>query len=162
MAMLFFPDNTAARDGDSAACYGGDALGVELMLSGMDALVQGFSGIIVQNRNRLLADDWAGVYTGIYEMNGAARNLNTVVQRLLPGFKAGKRGQKGRMNIHDAALECAKKIALENAHKTGKNDQVYFGGLQCCDKCPLGIFVELGAEFARRNELGWEFSFAGV
>lgn len=60
------------------------------------------------------------------------------------------------MNVHDAAFEGAQEIALQHAHETGQHDQIYLGRLQGGHKRALGLFIQLGAEFARRNELGRE------
>jgi hypothetical protein len=132
------------------------------MLGGVNTLVQAFSGVVVQNRNCLLADDGAGIYAGIHEMNGATGDFHTMVESLLPGFKTGKGRQQTRVDIHYAAFEGAEKIALEHTHETCEDDQIYFSGLQCGHKRSLGVFIELGAEFTRRNELGRKLSFSGM
>src|SRR5581483_11698537 len=66
------------------------------------------------------------------------------------------------MHVDDAAFKCAKKISLEHAHKTGEHNQIHFRILQRFDKCALGVFVQLGAKFSRRNELRGQIAFARV
>ena len=66
------------------------------------------------------------------------------------------------MDVHDAAFKRAQKFALQHAHETGEHDQIHFGCLQRDDKCTLGLLVQLGAEFSRRDELRRNFPFARV
>ena len=161
-AMLFFPHNPAPNDGYFPPRNRGDTFRIELMLCGVNALVQAFCGVIIQNRHGLLADDRAGIHTRIHEMNRAASHFDAVIERLFPGFKTGKGGQQGRMDIHDTTFEGAQKIALQDTHEASQDHQIHLGGLQGADKRALGVFIKLGAEFPRRNELGRELSFAGM
>lgn len=64
------------------------------------------------------------------------------------------------MDIDDAPLECAQKIALQNAHETGEHNQIHPRILQRGDKCAFRILVQLGAKFSRRNELCGYFPVA--
>ena len=66
------------------------------------------------------------------------------------------------MNIHDATLERAEKIALQHAHETGKHHQIHLRVLQRGHERAFGIILELGAEFSRRDELRGQFPLACV
>jgi len=55
------------------------------MFGGMDTLVQALRSVIVENRHDLLADNGAGIDAGIDEMDGAAGDLDAIIQSLLPG-----------------------------------------------------------------------------
>ena len=66
------------------------------------------------------------------------------------------------MDVHDVAFERAQKIAFEHAHETGEHDKIHFRILQSGDESTLGIFIQLGAEFSRRDELGRQLAFARV
>ena len=85
------PNNLAPDGGDFSARNGGDAFGVEMVLGGMNALVQAFGRVVIENGDALLPDDGTSVHAGIHEMNGAAGDFDAVVEGLFPGFEAGKR-----------------------------------------------------------------------
>ena len=55
-----------------------------------------------------------------------------------------------------------RKSPFQHAHETGEHDQIHFRRLQRADKCALGVLVQFGAEFSRRNELRRKVSFARV
>ena len=60
------------------------------MLGSLDSLMEAFGCVGVQNWDGLLSDDCAGVYAGIDEMNGAAADLDSVIEGLFPRFQARK------------------------------------------------------------------------
>lgn len=132
------------------------------MLGGVDALVEGFGGVVVQDGHGLLADDGAGVDTGVHEMDGAASGFHAGIECLSPGFQAGERRQEGGMNIHDAALERAQKIAFENAHKTGEDYEIHPRVEHGLNVKALGVFIEFGAKFSGGDESRGKVARAGV
>ena len=56
-------------------------------------------------------------------MHRAARELATCVNGALMGVQPGKRGQKGRMNIEQAACIVLHEGRRQDAHETGQHDQ---------------------------------------
>ena len=66
------------------------------------------------------------------------------------------------MDVHDAPLECAQKIALQHAHETGQHNQIDFGILQRGDERAFRRLVQLGAKLSRRNKLRGNFPVARV
>jgi len=132
------------------------------VLGGMDAVMEGFGCVVIQNGDGLLADDGAGIHAGIHEMDGAAGDLDAMVEGLLPSFEAGEGGEEGWVDVDDAAGEGAQKVAFEDAHEAAKHDEVHLGVLQGGDEGLFGRFVQLGAEFAGGDELGGDLALAGV
>ena len=132
------------------------------MFRRVNALVQCCRRILIKHRHRLLADNGPGVHTGIDEMDGATGDFHALIQRLFPGFQSGEGGQQRGVNINDAAFKGAQKIALKHAHETGEDDQIHFRRLQLLHEGAFGVFVQFGAEFARRNELGGHVAFTGM
>ena len=70
-------------------------------------------------------------------MHGAAGELHAVIKGLLLAVRAGKGGQKGRVNVHDAHGEGTKKKRRENPHETGKHDDLHLMGLQSIHEFPV-------------------------
>lgn len=157
-----FPEDAAALHGNFAARNGADAFRVKLVFGGVDALMQTRGGVMVENGHGLLADDGAGIHAGVHKMHGAAGDFHAVVERLFPGFEPGKGGQQRGMDIDDAPFKRAQKIALQDAHETGEDDQIHLGRLQLFHESALGVLVQFGAEFSRRDEAGGKIAFAGV
>lgn len=62
----------------------GDASRIEFMFCRVNALVQSFRRVVVQNRHRRLADDRAGIHSCIHEMHRATGDFHAVIQRLPP------------------------------------------------------------------------------
>ena len=55
------------------------------------------------------------------------------------------------MDINDAVGKGAKEFALEDAHEAGEDNEVDLLFLEGGDEASFSIFVELGAEFSRRD-----------
>jgi len=132
------------------------------VFSGVNPLMQAFWRVVFQHRNGLLTDDRTRIHARIHEMHGATGEFHAMIQRLFPRFEPWKRRQQRRMHIHDSSFKRAKKIPFEHAHKSGEHNQIHLRPLQGRDKRALRFFVQLGAEFSRRDELRGEFSRAGV
>src|SRR4051812_26176358 len=90
-SVLRSKDNCAAADRNLASGNGIDAAGIQFMLGGLDSRVQRFGGVGIQHRDGLLADNGAGIDTGIHEVDGATGDLYPIIERLFPGFQSGKR-----------------------------------------------------------------------
>lgn len=56
----------------------------------LNARMQGLRGVSRKNWHGFLGDDRAGINPLIDEMNSHACELHAVLERLLPGFEAGK------------------------------------------------------------------------
>ena len=132
------------------------------MLRGVNALVQGFRRIIVQDGNGLLRDNWPRIYSGIDEMHRATGDLHAMIQRLLPGFQSGKRREQGRVDVHDATFKCPQEISLQHTHETSEHDQIHFRISQRVHVRALGVFIELRPEFPRRDKSRRKISFSRV
>ena len=98
------PEHAAAPNGNITAGKRGHAARIQLMLGDLNPLGQRFGGVVIPHWNRLLADDRAGVHPRIHEMHRAASHFDALIQRLLPGFQAGKRRQERWMNVDDPDL----------------------------------------------------------
>ena len=152
-------NDAPALEGDLAAGNGSETPGIQFVFGGVDTLVERLRGIVIQDRDGLLADNRAGIDAGIDEMDGATAYLDPIGLGLFPGLEPRERRQERGMDIHDAAGEGLEKLALEDAHEPGQGNQLDFGAPQGLDAGPLGLFVQFGAEFARRDESGGDIAF---
>ena len=146
-------------EGDLAAGNRREAPGIQFVFGSMDTLVERLRGIVIQNRDGLLADDRAGIDAGIDEMDGATADLDSVGLGLFPRFEPRERRQERGMDIHDAAGEGLQELPFEDAHEPGQGHQLDLGGPQGLDVRPLGLFVQFGAKFALRDESGGDIAF---
>ena len=150
---IVFSNHPSSRHRNFPARNGRHTFRIKLMLGSLNPVMQRLRRVLVQNRDRLLADDRAGIHARIHKMHRTPRHLHAVIQRLFPGFEAGKRRQQRRMDVHDAPLERAQKFALQHPHETRQHNQIHLCRLQSGDERPLGVLVQLGAELSRRDEL---------
>ena len=139
-------------DFDGTPGDSGNAFRIELVLSRVDSLVQALRGVIIEHGHGLLADNRAGIDSGIHEVNGAAGDFNAGIKRLFPGFESGKSGKQRRMNVNDSAFKCFQEIAFQHPHESGQGNQIYPGILQGRDIGVFRVLVELGAEFTGWHE----------
>ena len=153
-------DHPPALHADSTARQGGHTPGIQLVLSDLNSLVQRFGRVLIQHRHCLLADDWARVHARIHEMDGAAGHLDSVLQRLPPGFQAGKRRQERRVNVNRPPCESPKEPLLQHPHESRQHHQVHPRSAQRLDVRPLRLLVQFGAELAGRNEACRNLPFA--
>ena len=157
---LPFPNDFSAPYLNLAASDGRHAPGIELVLRRMDALMQSFRGVAIQDRDGLLPDDRAGIDPRINKMNGAARDFHPMVKGLFPGFQAGKRRQKRRMDIDDASFEGLQKLSLKDPHEACQYQQINSCLAKRRHVGALGVFFQFCSKFARRKEAGWEPTLA--
>ncbi len=118
--------------------------------------------IIVPDRHSLLSNYWSGIHARIDEMDGAAGDLNAVIQRLFPGLQAGKGRQQGGVDIDDPAFKSLEEVPLEHSHEARQGDHIHLGFPQGARIGVLGLLVELGAEAARGQVLRPEAALARV
>ena len=142
----------AAFDGNLACGQRGDHARIKPVLGFLDARMQFLGRIAGEYGDSFLRDDRAGVDALIHKMHRTTSELHAVIQRLFPRFQAGKGGQQGGVNVDDTAGERAQKLPLQDAHETGKHDQIDAAAGQKLHETGLGGFIQLGAEFARIDE----------
>lgn len=75
------------------------------MFFGLDALVEGFRGIVREDRDACLEDDGAGVHAAIDVVDGAAGLGGTGEDGLFPGFEARESGEERGVDVEDAVGE---------------------------------------------------------
>lgn len=156
------PNHVPPAHGDIPPRDGRHALRIKPVLRGVNALVQRFSRVVIQNRNRGLANDRPGIDAGINIMNGAPGHFHPVIQGLFPGFETRERRQQRRVNIDDSPLKTAQEIALENAHEPGKDHQIHPDRIERVDISAFRFLVELGAEFAGSEITSGKIPISGV
>jgi len=157
---LPFPNDFSALHFDLSAGDGRHAPGIELVLRRMDALMQSFRGVAIQDRDGLLPDDRAGIDPRINKMNGAACDFHPVIKGLFPGFQAGKRRQKRRMDIDDASFEGLQKLSLKDPHEACQYQQINSCLAKRRHVGALGVFFQFCSKFARRQEARGEATLA--
>src|SRR6266436_5830234 len=111
-------------------------LGVDAMFLFQDALGKGVLVVGVEDGDDGLQDDGAGVEIFVDEMDGAAGELDAVVEGLLLRFEAGEGRQERRVNIEDALGKGGYEEGGEKAHVAGEADEINF------------VFVENGGDLA--------------
>jgi hypothetical protein len=158
---LLARDRTAAAL-DAEFGFGDEAkgFGVGFAFGNLDAGVEGFRGVGVEDGHGGLGDDGAAVDALIDEVNGAAGDFDAVFEGLAPGFEARKGGEERWMDVDDAIGEGAEEFAFQDAHEAGEGDVINLRFFEGGDVAGFGFVVEFGAEFSRGDKLGVEFAFA--
>lgn len=126
-----------------------DGSWVKRVLRFLNSGVQSFGGVVVVNRDRLLCDDRAGIDALVHQVHGASGHFDAVIERLLPGFQAGKSRQKSWVDVHDALIKGAKELAFQNAHESRQHHEIDLRFLQGGDISPFRVVVKFGAELPR-------------
>ncbi len=97
---------------------------VDLMLIAEDSCREALVGVVVQHRDHCLDDDGARICPLVHEMNGAAGELRSVLQRLALNMKARKGGEECGVNIHDPIPVFADKQRAQESHEPREADQI--------------------------------------
>src|SRR5512137_2667376 len=122
-----------------------DGLGVDPVLLLQDALGQGLLRIRVVDGYNGLDDDGPCINAFVGEVYGTVGEFDAVVKGLLLSVCAGKRRQKGRVDVHDAHRESSQEKGRENPHETGEHHQLHVVGLQGVYKLPVVSLPVAGA-----------------
>src|SRR5579862_4256903 len=93
----------------------------------MDALVQGFRRIGLQNWDSLLRNNRPGIDSSIDKMDRTAGDLYAIIKGLFPCLQTRKGRQQRRVNINNPTLEIPQKLPFQNSHKPRQDDQVDLG-----------------------------------
>ena len=112
----------------------------------------------VEDGNGALQDDGAVVDSFVDEVNGAAGDFRTVVERLLLGVETGEGGQQRRMDVEDALRKGSDEGGGKDAHVAGEDDPVDAGGAEVGDH--VGV-VELARCALRDLQGGGKAQVAG-
>src|SRR5688500_7834595 len=94
------------------------------MLLFEDACRKRFFRIVVKHLNNALSNNWPTIKCFVNEMNGTAGPLNSMFDSLKLSVEPRKRRQQAGMDIQDALAESLQKLRRQNAHVTGKANQV--------------------------------------
>ena len=94
------------------------------MLFFQNARAKGFFGVVFQDRNGGLGQDWAAVQGFVNTMDRAASQLDAMPQRLLLCMQTRKCGKQGRMDIDDSVGEAADEERAQNSHEPSQDDEV--------------------------------------
>jgi hypothetical protein len=106
-----------------------DALGIKFPFQCQAFSFNAFKVIVLGDRKTPLTDNRSGILAVIHKMHRASAHLASIPKRVAISVHTGKRGQQGRMNIHDARLvrvnvEAIDEIGAEIPHKTGQHQQI--------------------------------------
>ena len=160
--IVLLDDDAAALDGEAAGGKEAKGLGIGEMLLDLNAGVEGFGGVVLEDGNGALDDDGAAVGAGVDEVDGAAGDLAAVVEGLLPGVEAGEGGEKGGVDVENAAGEGGEEGGLDDAHEAGEDDGVGTGLADGLDVGILGGALELGLVGGGGEEAGGDVVAAGA
>ena len=79
---------------------------------------------------RFLKQDRAAVHALVDEVDGHARHLHAVLDRLLDRAEPGERGKQRRMHVHDPPGEAADEARREQLHEPGEHDELHLALLE--------------------------------
>ena len=114
---------------------------IKAMLFDENSRRQSLHRIIIVNGNDALLDDRTTIERLVNEVNGAARPLDAVFERLALRVETWKCRQQARMNVENAPAISFYKIAGEKAHVTGETDQINLTSLHEGDDLTLMLFT---------------------
>lgn len=100
------------------------------MLLHLDAGMEGLRGVIRQDGDVCLHEDFSGIHTGIHIMDGAAGLFGTGLQRLAPGLHTGESGEQSRVNVENTVREGVEQRFFDKAHEAGQANHIHPQGLQ--------------------------------
>ena len=75
--------------------------------------------VAVENLDRLLSQDRAGVHAGVHQVNRAPGDFHAVVQRVRDRVRAGKRRQQRGVGVDHPADEARKEFGAKYFHEAG-------------------------------------------
>ena len=136
---------TACADFVVAAGEAGDGFGVGDVLFDEDALGEGVGVVRIEDGDRALEDDGAMIEVLVDEVDGAAGDFDSVIERLLLGVEARECGQQRGMDIEDAVGEGGDEAGREQAHVTGEADEVDVVSAEADNE--VGVVLGAGAAF---------------
>src|SRR4051794_10863145 len=110
MAINSLRNDAAIHDAKFAGEYLLYRLAVRDVLLLQDSRPKRLLGVAVQYRHAALHDDGAVVTIFVNEMHSAARDLNSVVERLLLRVQPRERRQQRRMDVQNAMRKSAHEI----------------------------------------------------
>jgi len=96
------------------------------MLFFQDLRRKRFFRVVIEDRNRGLQNDGAGVEIFVDEMDGAAREFDAIFEGLALRFEARERGEQRRVNVQDAVWIFCDEERREQAHVSGEADEIDF------------------------------------
>ena len=128
------------------------------MLFDEDALGEGVGVVRIEDGDCALEDDGAVIEALVDEVDGAAGDFDSVIERLLLGVETGERGQQRRMDIEDAVGEGGDEAGREQAHVTGEADEVDVVSADAGNQ--VGVVLGAGAAFGDEDGRG-EVEVAG-
>jgi len=80
--------------------------------------------IVLENRDASLDDDWAGIRSFIHQVDGAARNLHPVLDRLPLGVQSRERRKQGGVDVHHPARELADDLLPQYSHVACEDKEI--------------------------------------
>jgi hypothetical protein len=110
----------------------------------LDAGVEGFGCVVVEDGDGALDEDGAGIGTFIYEVDGATGDFDAIYEGLFPGRDTGESRQQGWMDVENTVGEGGQHGGFDDAHEAGKNDVVGLPFLELSDVCLLWFTIEPG------------------
>jgi hypothetical protein len=125
-----------------------------------DALMEGVLVIVVVHVQRELGDDRAGVHAGVDQVEGRARHLHSVGQRVADAVGTGERGQQRGVRVEDPAGEGLDEGAAQDAHEAGGHDPVRGVGPDGLGEC--GVPGLARGVVRRRDDEGLAAGGAGT
>ena len=120
------------------------------MFGDLNSRMQAFGRVVRQYRHFASRDYVAVIYFFVDVMNRATGNDLASFERLFPRFQSGKFWQQRWMNIDDSPRECLQHRRFQNAHESGKHDQLYFCVAQHLHEFCLSVWLQPCAKLAWR------------
>jgi len=139
-----------------------EGFGIGEVFLDLDPGMQGFRGIVIEDGNRALDEDGAGIGSAIDDMDRTTSDFCAIFEGLLPGGNAGEGGQERRMDIEDPVGEGGQKSGFYDAHKAGQSDDLRSPGLKGGDLLAFGFALQFRFERGGADEFGRDSVLAGA
>jgi hypothetical protein len=121
--------------------------GIKLMFLLEYARREGFLGVIAEDGNYPLSNDWPTIESFVNEVNRATRPLHPVLKHSGVYIEAGKRRQQTWMNVQNAIAICFDEIIGEQAHVPGETNELDTAFVQCSNDRSIMFFTRTTAAF---------------
>ncbi len=111
------------------------------MLLHQNAFGEGVLIVGGENGNGLLQDNGAVIEVLVHKVNGAAAELDAVIEGLLLRFEAGKSGQQRGMDVQDSLGKLLHEPGREQTEVSGEDDEIDASLAQGLDDSAVMLFA---------------------
>src|SRR6266404_8071986 len=141
MNFLIRLKDAAAFDFEFSIEHDANRFRIDTVFFLQDAGAERLLRVPIFHRDDGLQDDRAGIEIFVHEVDRATGKFYAVFERLALRFQARKRRQQRRVNIQNAVWKRRHKVRRQQAHISGKANQVHLVLVQDGDDLPVVGFT---------------------